>query len=212
VGLDEGLVAGLPAGSTASLAATSAVNLSTGTVLNLNFTGTNNITTLRINGLAQAPGTWGSLSSSATNKTALITGAGLLNITGTQPPYDAWAIAIGLDNSTVAKDATLNADPDRDGVSNLMEYATKMNGGISDTIPVALAKNSGGLDFTYRKNKAATDVTFTIEWSDDLVTWSTVGVGAPIILSDNGVTQQIKVTVPVGANGRRFIHLKTSRP
>ena len=197
---------------TASLAATSAVNLSTGTVLNLNFTGTNNITTLRINGLAQAPGTWGSLSSSATNKTALITGNGLLNITGTQPPYDAWAIAIGLDNSTFAKDATLNADPDRDGVSNLMEYATKMNGGISDTIPVALVKNSGGLDFTYRKNKAATDLTFTIEWSDDLVTWSTVGVGAPIILSDNGVTQQIKVTVPVGANGRRFIHLKTSRP
>ncbi|MBX7209704.1 MAG: autotransporter-associated beta strand repeat-containing protein [Verrucomicrobiaceae bacterium] len=200
--------------STASLAATSAVNLSTGTFLNLNFAGTNNITTLRINDLAQAPGTWGSLTSSATNKTALVTGTGLLNITAPQPAYDAWALASGLDNSTTAKDASITADSDHDGVSNLMEYATKMNGNASDTVPQSATKNGSVIDFIYTKNKAATDVTFIVEWSDTLGNdWSTAGVSAPTILSDNGVTQQIKVTVPAGTGvAKRFVHLKATRP
>jgi autotransporter-associated beta strand protein len=201
--------------STATLAASGAVNLSTGALLNLNFTGTKNITTLRINGLVQAPGTWGSLASTATHKTALITGTGLLDMTGPQPPYDAWALAAGLDNSTIAKDATLTADPEGDGVSNLMEYATHMNPALHDTLPVAVVKNGGNLDFTYNKNKAATDVTFVVEWSDTLngTDWSTVGVGTPVILADDGVTQQIKVTVAAGSGvARRFVHLKVTRP
>ena len=31
--------------------------------------------------------------------------------------------------------------------------------------------------------------------------WSTSGVSAPIIISDNGVTQQVKVTLAVGSRG-----------
>ena len=211
---DTTITTGTLSVSTASLAATSAVNLTTGTVLNLNFTGTNNITTLRINGLAQAPGTWGSLASIATNKTSLITGTGLLNVTGTQPPYDAWALANSLDNSTLAKDATLTADPDHDGVPNLLEYATKMNPAANDVVPQSATKNGGTLDFVYTKNKAATDITYVVEWSDTLLNdWSTIGVSSPTVLSDNGVTQQIKVTVPAGSGVmRRFVHLKTSRP
>lgn len=199
--------------STPSLALASAVNLSSGAVLNLNFTGTNHITTLRINGLAQAPGTWGSLASAATNKTALITGTGLLNITGTQPAYDAWALAAGLDNSTAAKDASITADSDHDGVSNLLEYATRMNGNANDTVPQSATKSGSNLNFTYTQNKSATDITFSVEWSDDFTTWSTSGVSAPSILSDNGVTQQIRVTVPVDVAGtHRFVRGRVTRP
>ena len=199
--------------SSASFAAASAVNLSAGAVLNLNFTGTNNITTLRINGLVQAPGTWGSLTSSAAHKTALITGTGLLNVSGTQPAYDAWALTSGLDNSSVSKDASLSADSDHDGTSNLMEYSMKMNGGASDAVPQSATKSGTVIDFVFTKNKAATDVIFLIEWSDELLTWSTSGVSAPTILSDNGITQQIKATVPAGSGvTKRFVHLKVSRP
>ncbi|MBL9144414.1 MAG: hypothetical protein JNM99_12115 [Verrucomicrobiaceae bacterium] len=198
---------------TASLAASSAVNISTGTLLNLNFSGTNHITTLRINGLTQAPGTWGSLTSSASNKTSLITGTGLLNITGTQPPYDAWALASGLDNSTAAKDASSTADSDHDGVSNLMEYATKMNGNVSDTVPQSATKNGSVIDFIYTKNKSATDVTYTVEWSDTLGNdWSTSGVSAPTILNDNGVTQVVKVSVPADGAMQRFVRLRVTSP
>jgi hypothetical protein len=56
-------------------------------------------------------------------------------------------------------------------------------------------------------------VTFTVEWSDDFTTWSTAGVTQALVPgSDNGVTQQWKATLPAGVNGRRFVHLKVTRP
>ena len=43
--------------------------------------------------------------------------------------------------------------------------------------------------------------------------WSTTGVSAPTVLSDNGVTQHIKVTVPAGSGvTKRFVHLKITKP
>ncbi|MGB8167157.1 MAG: autotransporter-associated beta strand repeat-containing protein [Chthoniobacteraceae bacterium] len=73
--------------NTGTLALTSPVlpdagtlSLATGAMLNLNFLGSDTVNQLRINGVAQAPGTWGSLTSDATNKTALITGTGILNV------------------------------------------------------------------------------------------------------------------------------------
>lgn len=201
--------------ASAMLADTADVNLATGATLNLNFAGTDTIDQLRINGLAQAPGTWGSLTSSATHKTALITGTGLLNITGSQPAYEAWALAAGLDHSSPAKDATFNADPDHDGVPNFMEFATGMNGSASDPVPVSAAKNGNAIDFLFQKNKAATGASFIVEWSDTLSSagWSTAGVSGPAILSDDGVTQQIKVTVPAdGGATRRFVRLRVTQP
>jgi hypothetical protein len=39
------------------------------------------------------------------------------------------------------------------------------------------------------------------------------GVSAPTILSDNGIIQQVKVTVPAGSGvTKRFVHLKVTRP
>jgi len=61
------------------------------------------------------------------------------------------------------------ADTDGDGVSNLMEYATKMNAAANDTVPQTAAKNGSVIDFVYTKNKSATDVTFVVEWSDTLL-------------------------------------------
>ena len=107
-----------------------------------------------------------------------------------------------------------SADSDRDGIPNLLEYAMKMNPNASDTVPQSAAKNGNVLDFIYTKNKAATDVTFSVEWSDTLGNdWSTSGVSSHTVLSDNGVTQQIQVTVPAGAGvTKRFVRLKVTRP
>jgi hypothetical protein len=57
-------------------------------------------------------------------------------------------------------------------------------------------------------------VTFIVEWSDTLGNdWSTTGVSAPTILSDNGTTQQVRVTVPFGSGvERRFLRLQVTRP
>ncbi len=105
-------------------------------------------------------------------------------------------------------------DGDGDGISNLLEYATGMNPALNDVVSQSVTKNGSVLDFIYAKNKTAMDITFNVEWSNTLGNdWSTAGVSAPTIQSDNGVTQQIKVTVPAGSGvTKRFVRLKVTRP
>ena len=69
------LVVGSP-----TLADTADVALSSGTVLHLPFTGADTVRRFTIDGLVQSTGTWGSLASTATHKTALITGPGILAV------------------------------------------------------------------------------------------------------------------------------------
>jgi autotransporter-associated beta strand protein len=107
--------------------------------------------------------------------------------------------------------ASDTADPDHDGTVNLLEYATAMNPNTSDNLPTAATRTASSIEFIYTKNKAATDVTFTVEWSDTLGNnWSSVGVVSSV-LTDGVTTQQMKATVPAGV-ARRFVRLKVSRP
>jgi autotransporter-associated beta strand protein len=66
------------------LSDTADVRLSTGSTLDLNFGSADTIRSLFIDGVSQLAGTWGGLSSTATHKSSLITGIGLLQVT-TQP-------------------------------------------------------------------------------------------------------------------------------
>ncbi|MBK8092972.1 MAG: autotransporter-associated beta strand repeat-containing protein [Verrucomicrobiaceae bacterium] len=105
-----------------------------------------------------------------------------------------------------------SADTDADGTSNLLEYATAMNPALNDVVPQSATKNGSNLDFIYTKNKSATDIPYTVEWSDDLVTWSTAGITSTL-LTDSATTQQIKATVPAGSGvTKRFVRLKVTRP
>ncbi|HEX3602290.1 MAG TPA: autotransporter-associated beta strand repeat-containing protein [Lacipirellulaceae bacterium] len=64
--------------SKAYLAIGSDVRLSTGSTFELNFAGNDTIHSLYIDGVSVAPGTWGGLTSTATHKSALIAGTGVL--------------------------------------------------------------------------------------------------------------------------------------
>jgi autotransporter-associated beta strand protein len=103
------------------------------------------------------------------------------------------------------------ADTDNDGTTNLMEYATGSNPAAGQPAPQSATNDGADLHFTYTKNKSATDVTYTVEWADNLTgPWSSSSVTS-VILSDNGTTQQIKATMPAGTNGRRFVRLRVNR-
>ena len=106
------------------------------------------------------------------------------------------------------------ADPDRDGLQNLTEWALGLSATQPGVQPASVARVGANLEFTYTRVKNVTGVTITVEWSDTLANdWSTTGVSAPTVLSDNGTVQQIKVTVPAGSGvARRFVHLKMTRP
>ncbi|TWU27752.1 beta strand repeat-containing protein [Bythopirellula polymerisocia] len=80
---DTSVEAGILSMNNAFLADSSAVRISTGGILDLNFGGSDIVGSLFLNGAAQANGLWGSLASSATFKSPLFTGNGLLNVGGT---------------------------------------------------------------------------------------------------------------------------------
>ncbi|WP_035610491.1 autotransporter-associated beta strand repeat-containing protein [Haloferula sp. BvORR071] len=103
------------------LADGAAVNLNTGGTLNLPYAGTDTVDSLLIDGTLQAPGTWGSLASSAQHKTALITGTGILLATnGTAVSgYSSWATSFSLDPLTTGAPG---ADAELDGFDNGTEY------------------------------------------------------------------------------------------
>ena len=107
------------------------------------------------------------------------------------------------------------ADPNGDGEANLLEFATAQNPNATTLATTALAQNGATLEFTYTRSLAALSdgVTFTVEWSDTLAagSWSSVGVTEQI-LSDNGAVQLVRGSVGVSSGGRRFLHLRVSRP
>ncbi len=70
------------------------VRLLTGTVFNLNFSATDTIGGLYIDGIAQNIGTYGSISSTADFKSALFTGSGLLNVTNYAIPEPSSTAAL----------------------------------------------------------------------------------------------------------------------
>ena len=97
-----------------------------------------------------------------------------------------------------------------------MEFATGQNPNATTSAKPTVVRNGGTLEVSYTRSLAALadGVTFTVEWSDTLApgSWSATGVSAPTILSDNGVTQQIKVTIPTGIGvTRRFVRLNVTR-
>ncbi len=103
-------------------------------------------------------------------------------------------------------------NPAKDGVVNLLKYGLSLdpNAAAGQGLPVASLQN-GFLTLTFRRNKAASDLLYTVQVSSDLVNWrSGAGVtSAPAALSDDGATQVVRVQdlTPAGSAGRRYIRL-----
>jgi alpha-tubulin suppressor-like RCC1 family protein len=131
---------------------------------------------------------------------------------GTQP-ISEWREQY-FESAENAGDAADDADPDGDGVTNLMEFATGADpteGGVIET-PVS-PPAAGVVGFTYTRNKlASAEVVWTVEWTDTLGSdWSSNGVSETVI-ADDGTLETVVATLPGGPDGKRFVHLKVTRP
>ncbi|WP_193214421.1 autotransporter-associated beta strand repeat-containing protein [Luteolibacter marinus] len=175
------------AGSGIPDAADVEISSSVGAVLNLDFTGTDEVRDLKLDGVVQATGTWGSLSSAAENKTAAITGTGVLVVLGSDP-FPAWVDAYfpgESDPAVVGKDA----DPDQDGWSNELEFALNSDpssGRASDKVAGVVADVGGHQVLTYtipvrdgavfagatEKTAEVDGLLYRIQGSSDLSDWT----------------------------------------
>ena len=134
-------------------------------------------------------------------------------LTGTRatPELDAWRQTYFGSTANSGAGADMS-DPDRDGVVNLMEFATGSGPWVPNVQPGQLVKDGSNLEFTWPRRKAALcEVAYEVEWSESLSgPWSTVGVST-VLLTDGSVMQQMKTTLPAGTGGRRFVRLRVMR-
>ncbi len=136
---------------------------------------------------------------------------GVLSVTSgdANSPLDDWFEA----NVTNPLDRTLGADPDGDGLSNLVEYATGTDPEVAGPLDVVLGISGGRLTLTFSR-RADDGLTYTVEGADDLNgTWATItaGPGSSVANPSAGVAND-RVTVvdekAVPSPGRRFLRLK----
>ncbi len=125
-------------------------------------------------------------------------------------PWQAWQHANFGTNASNSAIAGELADPDRDGFSNLMEYALATNPNASGASNLAfdLETISGSkyLRLTVTKNPAATDILYAIEVGGDLTDWNT----NQVVTEQNDANTLIARDTVVAA--RRFIRLRVTHP
>jgi hypothetical protein len=134
--------------------------------------------------------------------------------------------SVGLTGS----DAILTYDYDHDSLANLLEYGLGLNPTIAGLsgLPVVTLKDYSGtkyLSMTFTRSSLATDLTYIVQGSTDLVGWSDLGVSVaggttsgPGFVTETGsaptFTVEVRDTVPYDPNSAtaRFMCLKITSP
>ena len=127
-------------------------------------------------------------------------------------PIDAWRFvnftAGELADNLLSGDG---ADFDGDGIRNLMEYALALDPKMPAIAGLPVA--SGMLALTYTRVKAATDITYIVEVTNDLVTWNSGPAFTNITSTiDNGATETITAASLLAPGAGQFMRLRISRP
>jgi len=129
-------------------------------------------------------------------------------------PIDQWRLLnftpVQLADPLISGDLV---DPDRDGLSNLMEYAL----GSTPMVDAPAQRpwprvENGFLLLTYTRLRAAIDVELLVEQSTDLESWSSNGF-IEVSRVDEGAIERIttSLAVPVQSSSPRYVRLKVSR-
>jgi autotransporter-associated beta strand protein len=102
-----------------------------------------------------------------------------------------------------------SADPDNDGLTNLLEYATNSNPMVTGISPLTVARSGNFLTLTYTRI-ADGALTYTVEGSNDLVTWSTVATANNPSTGAQNTAGPVTITDTVSLTTRRFLRLKVT--
>ncbi len=142
------------------------------------------------------------------------------------PHADQWrAQHFGVANLTLDTSSATwgpNADPDRDGVPNLVEYACGTSPVAPGIAPITPSVQAGVLGFTFIRDPLNTDLAYIVEVSDSLTPggWQEVArssAGAPTVSSGIGagsvsevaVASRFRVTVTdTAAGAHHFARLR----
>jgi hypothetical protein len=130
--------------------------------------------------------------------------------------YSAWQGA-EFSSGEVADAAVsaLAADPDGDDLNNLLEYALALAPKIPDVSGrPTLSTSNGALTLSYLRRTDVGDLTYTVEASNDLVSWTS----GPTVTAESSVTTLspsreqviVKDATSLSATTRRFLRLRVN--
>ncbi|MEO5916349.1 MAG: LamG-like jellyroll fold domain-containing protein [Luteolibacter sp.] len=120
------------------------------------------------------------------------------NFSITQPsPGDSWRQQYFLSTANTG-DAADGADPDHDGITNLMERALGLNPNIgnSGNVLPQLQSTPNFITLSYIRSLAATDLECQVIWSSDLTNWSSTNV-IDTVTGTTATTETHEAKVPV---------------
>ncbi|MBI2513888.1 MAG: putative Ig domain-containing protein [Opitutae bacterium] len=154
----------------------------------------------------------------AADYTVVVTNAGgsvtsdVATLTVNQVGFAAWQ-ATNFTSGELS-DANVSgpaADPDHDGVANLTEYAlgTDPKAASTSGLP-AITVSNGEWVFTYTRPADRSDLTYTVETSTNLSTWTTTGITHERVSTGATETWRGRLTITAGQNA--FFRLKVDRP
>ncbi len=130
--------------------------------------------------------------------------------------YETWMAL--YPSITAPADKLPGADPDHDGIPNLLEYVLQ-NGdpslGSTAILPTTTT-TATDLVFTFHRRAASTaNTTQRFEYSDDLTIWTPLAIpgGTGVVVTDiGGGIDEVVVTVPRGSNTNLFGRLAVTKP
>ncbi len=136
-----------------------------------------------------------------------------VNITFDPASPDDWRVLHwpGVDDPATVGDT---ADPDADGLPNLLEFTLGTAPTGPTPPPWTLAAGAGSLDLTFPRAIAARGTaSLTPQWSDTLAgDWSSTGIEQTVLASAGGL-ETVRARVPLdGTTPRRFLRLHAERP
>lgn len=128
-----------------------------------------------------------------------------LLLTLTRVPYANWINQAGLAGDA----ATASADPDRDSLNNLLEYALGSQPAVPSQFAVPMLGKSGNfLILSFKRDRD--DVTYIVEGNSDLLSAWTPIPFTPVLI---GQTQTVTDTVDLSSLNlrRRFLRLRVTQ-
>jgi hypothetical protein len=127
-------------------------------------------------------------------------------------PASTYATRISAQIAAIYSITDPSGDADHDGISNLLEYAMHLDALVPDANGLPTIERSGDtVSLVYRKNDAASDLTYSVEQSSDLTTWTTAQT-TDQVLSDTNGTKTIRATISGVSASRLFLRLRVTRP
>jgi hypothetical protein len=112
--------------------------------------------------------------------------------------------------TTNTGNAANTADPDGDGIANLLEYALggdpkANNASILPTVATTTSGSDTYLTLTFKRERS--DLTYTVQASSDLVTWTDLATPTGTLGQNQTVTDTTALTT---TDSKRFLRLKVS--